>query len=104
MRTLQVVNSRGITVNTRRNLVEVRSESREAVFQDLDNPDNLETVKVRSSTSINDNLHFFSRYSKRSNQILIMNINLLGWNKFMEELKDPELYLILAFPGSGIKN
>ena len=46
---LQVVKSRNIAVNTRRNLVEVRHAQREAVFQDLDNPDKFETTKVSSA-------------------------------------------------------
>lgn len=37
----QVVNSRDIQINTRRNLVEVHPEKRQAVFEDLDNPGSL---------------------------------------------------------------
>lgn len=43
---LQVVKERDITVNLRRNLIEVKPDTREAVFQNLDNPDDLKTLPV----------------------------------------------------------
>ncbi|KAK7074777.1 hypothetical protein SK128_016877 [Halocaridina rubra] len=41
----KVVNERKININLRHNLVEVKPDSREAVFQNLDKPDELRTVK-----------------------------------------------------------
>ncbi|XP_045117192.1 sulfide:quinone oxidoreductase, mitochondrial-like isoform X1 [Portunus trituberculatus] len=41
----EVVKERDITVNLRHNLIEVKPDSREAVFQNLENPDDLKTIK-----------------------------------------------------------
>ena len=41
----KVVEERGIEVNNRSNLVEVRPDSREAVFENLDDPNKRETVR-----------------------------------------------------------
>lgn len=43
---LQVVKERDLTVNLRHNLVEVKPDSREAVFQNLDNPEEFKTFQV----------------------------------------------------------
>ncbi|XP_071518937.1 sulfide:quinone oxidoreductase, mitochondrial isoform X2 [Panulirus ornatus] len=43
----QVVKERGITVNLRHNLIEVKPESKEAVFQNLDKPEELKTIKYK---------------------------------------------------------
>ena len=40
----KVVEERGIEVNNRSNLVEVKSDTREAVFENLDDPSKRETV------------------------------------------------------------
>ena len=44
---LQVAKERNITVNLRHHLLEVKPDTREAVFQDLENPDDLKTLQVR---------------------------------------------------------
>ena len=47
----QVVKERNITVNLRHNLIEVKPDSREAVFQNLESPDDIKTLKVREGQS-----------------------------------------------------
>ncbi|XP_068204174.1 sulfide:quinone oxidoreductase, mitochondrial-like [Palaemon carinicauda] len=41
----KVVNERNINVNLRQNLIEVKPDSREAIFQNLDKPDEFKTIK-----------------------------------------------------------
>ena len=38
---------RNIQLNTRLNLVEVRADSKEAIFENLDQPGSMKTLKVR---------------------------------------------------------
>ena len=47
-----VMKSRDIQVNLRHNLVEVRGDKHEAVFENLDNPDDTKVIEVFLSTII----------------------------------------------------
>jgi hypothetical protein len=44
--------SRNIQLNTRLNLVEVRANSKEAIFENLDQPGSMKTFKVKRRSSL----------------------------------------------------
>lgn len=44
-----IVKSRDINVNLRRNLIEVNSKDKVAIFEDLDDPKKTETISVKTT-------------------------------------------------------
>lgn len=52
----KVCNERDIQINLTTNLIEIRLDSREAIFQDLRNPDEKKTLQVCAYSSFNKTL------------------------------------------------
>lgn len=53
----EIVKQRDLQVNLRHNLIEVRADKREAVFENLDKPGETKVLEVRNSLSLKSSLH-----------------------------------------------
>lgn len=67
---LEVIKDRDLTVNYKRNLVEVRADKQEAVFENLDKPGMTEVYQVRSFQTPHLILFLFLVYCKVTSALL----------------------------------